>query len=177
MRSKVFGPLGMTHSTFDFPTALSGNFASPHDNDVDGKTIPARMDSNYSVVPLRPAGGMWTSASDLSNYVRMELALGNAEALPFRDATFGEVHAAHAEVRRFGDAPLDLRHGAHLSAESHFADENCIVRNGNVVDARRERRRDGQVAARLAQLDTADDVQENVELRERKAHPLVEHRK
>jgi CubicO group peptidase (beta-lactamase class C family) len=76
MRSKVFGPLGMTHTTFDFATALSGNFASPHDDDVDGKTIPARMDMNYSVVPIRPAGGMWTSARDLSKYIQMELALG-----------------------------------------------------------------------------------------------------
>ena len=47
--------------------------------DVDGKTFPARMDNNYSVVPLRPAGGMWTSARDLSKYLLMELALG---ALP-----------------------------------------------------------------------------------------------
>jgi CubicO group peptidase (beta-lactamase class C family) len=76
MRSKVFEPLGMTRTTFDFSVALSGNFASPHDNDVDGKTMPARMDVNYSVVPLRPAGGMWTSARDLSSYLRMELALG-----------------------------------------------------------------------------------------------------
>jgi CubicO group peptidase (beta-lactamase class C family) len=76
MRSKVFEPLGMTRTTFDFPTALSGNFASPHDDDIDGKTLPARMDSNYSVVPLRPAGGMWTSARDLSNYLRMELSFG-----------------------------------------------------------------------------------------------------
>jgi CubicO group peptidase (beta-lactamase class C family) len=76
MRSRVFEPLGMTHTTFDFSVALSGNHASPHDNDVSGKTVPARMDINYSVVPLRPAGGMWTSASDLAGYVRMELALG-----------------------------------------------------------------------------------------------------
>jgi CubicO group peptidase (beta-lactamase class C family) len=34
------------------------------------------MDMNYSVVPIRPAGGMWTSARDLSKYVQMELALG-----------------------------------------------------------------------------------------------------
>jgi CubicO group peptidase (beta-lactamase class C family) len=76
MRSKVFEPLGMTHTTFDFSAALSGNFASPHGSDVDGKTTPARMDMNYSVVPVRPAGGMWTSARDLSKYVQMELALG-----------------------------------------------------------------------------------------------------
>jgi CubicO group peptidase (beta-lactamase class C family) len=76
MRSKVFEPLGMTHTTFDFSAALSGNFANPHDDDVDSKTMPARMDMNYSVVPIRPAGGMWTSARDLSKYVQMELASG-----------------------------------------------------------------------------------------------------
>ena len=79
MGSKVFGPLGMTRTTFDFATAMGGNFASPHGDDVDGKTTLARMDNNYSVVPLRPAGGMWTSARDLSKYLLMELKLG---ALP-----------------------------------------------------------------------------------------------
>jgi len=34
------------------------------------------MDMNYSVVPVRPAGGMWTSARDLSKYIQMELAVG-----------------------------------------------------------------------------------------------------
>lgn len=79
MRAKVFEPLGMTHTTFDFARALSGNFASPHGSDVDGKTMVARMDLNYSIVPVRPAGGMWTSVRDLLRYVQMELALG---ALP-----------------------------------------------------------------------------------------------
>jgi CubicO group peptidase (beta-lactamase class C family) len=76
MRSKVFEPLGMTRTTFDFSAARSGNFASPHGSDVDGKTTSARMDMNYSVVPVRPAGGMWTSARDLSKYIQMELAVG-----------------------------------------------------------------------------------------------------
>ncbi len=76
MQAKVFGPLHMTHTTFDFATALAGNHASPHDTDADGKTVPASMDINYSVVPLRPAGGMWTSAHDLASYLMMELALG-----------------------------------------------------------------------------------------------------
>jgi CubicO group peptidase (beta-lactamase class C family) len=76
IRSKVFEPLGMTRTTFDFAAALRSNFASPHGSDVDGKTTPARMDMNYSVVPVRPAGGMWTSARDLSKYIQMELAVG-----------------------------------------------------------------------------------------------------
>jgi CubicO group peptidase (beta-lactamase class C family) len=76
MQRKVFLPLGMTHTTFDFARATGGNFASPHGDDADGKTMLARMDNNYSVVALRPAGGMWTSAHDLANFLEMELALG-----------------------------------------------------------------------------------------------------
>ena len=76
MRAKVLEPLGMTHTTFDFAKALAGNVASPHGDNPDGKTVLARMDNNYSAVPLRPAAGMWTSARDLSHYVQMELALG-----------------------------------------------------------------------------------------------------
>src|SRR5262245_46783813 len=76
MESKVFGPLGMTRTTFEFAAAMRGNHASPHGEDVDGKQTLARMDNNYSVVPLRPTGGMWTSARDLSKYLQLELALG-----------------------------------------------------------------------------------------------------
>ena len=45
-----------------------------------------------------------------------------------------------------------------------------------IVHARRERRGDGEIARRLLQPDAADDVEEDVELREREAGALVEHR-
>ena len=76
MRTKVFEPLGMATSTFDFAKAMHGNVASPHGSDVDGKLMLARMDLNYSVYPVRPAGGLWTSSSELAKYVEMELAKG-----------------------------------------------------------------------------------------------------
>src|SRR5262245_54399950 len=76
MCAKVFEPLAMTRTTFDFSRAMGGNFASPHGDDVHGNTRPARMDHNYSAVPFRPAGGVWTSARDLSCYLQMELARG-----------------------------------------------------------------------------------------------------
>jgi CubicO group peptidase (beta-lactamase class C family) len=76
MRDKVFRPLGMTRTTFDFKRALGGEHASPHGDDVDGKTVLGSMDLNYSFVPVRPAGGVWTSSRDLSRYVQMELAEG-----------------------------------------------------------------------------------------------------
>jgi CubicO group peptidase (beta-lactamase class C family) len=76
MQKRVFAPLAMTHTTFDFAKALSGDVAQPHGDDVDGKIARARMDLNESVIPVRPAGGVWTSAHDLSKYVMMELAKG-----------------------------------------------------------------------------------------------------
>lgn len=76
MRTKVFAPLGMKTTTFDFAAALKGDVAQPHGDDVDGKVTRARMDLNYSAVPIRPAGGAWTSARELARYVEMELAKG-----------------------------------------------------------------------------------------------------
>ena len=76
MHRKVFAPLRMDRTTFDFSAALKGDFASPHGEGIDGRTAVARMDINYAVVPVRPAGGVWTSARDLSQYIQMELAGG-----------------------------------------------------------------------------------------------------
>jgi CubicO group peptidase (beta-lactamase class C family) len=76
MRKKIFEPLEMNSTTFDFEAALKGNHASPHANDVDGKQLPAFMDLNYSVRPHRPAGGVWTSSHDLIRYIGLELAKG-----------------------------------------------------------------------------------------------------
>jgi CubicO group peptidase (beta-lactamase class C family) len=76
MRTKVFNPLGMTTTTFDFSEALKGNVAQPHGEDVDGKPMRAPMALNYSIVPVRPAGGVWTSSRELARYVEMELAKG-----------------------------------------------------------------------------------------------------
>jgi CubicO group peptidase (beta-lactamase class C family) len=76
MRTRVFEPLGMKTSTFDFARAVRGNYASPHGVDVDGKSSLSRMDLNHAVIPLRPAGGVWTSAHELMKYVALELARG-----------------------------------------------------------------------------------------------------
>ena len=76
MRKKIFEPLEMKSTTFDFARALKGNHASPHAWDVNGKQMVASMDLNYSIHPHRPAGGVWTSAHDLIRYVQLELAKG-----------------------------------------------------------------------------------------------------
>jgi CubicO group peptidase (beta-lactamase class C family) len=76
MTAEVFGPLGMTSTTFDFARALEGNHASSHSLDIDGKPALAAMGVNYSIVPVRPAGGAWSSVTDVMKYVQMELAKG-----------------------------------------------------------------------------------------------------
>lgn len=76
MQRQVFDPLGMTRSTFDFATAMQGDYARPHDIDLDGQLVVGQIAPNYTIIPLRPAGGAWTSAHDLSRYVMMELAKG-----------------------------------------------------------------------------------------------------
>jgi CubicO group peptidase (beta-lactamase class C family) len=76
MARRVFGRIGMSSTTFDFKKALAGNHASPHSWDVDGVTAAAEMGINYSVVPLRPAGGAWSNAKDMMRYQRMEMGRG-----------------------------------------------------------------------------------------------------
>ena len=76
MQKKIFDPLQMNSTTFDMARALRGNHATPHGDNVDGNPAIASMAFNYAVMPHRPAGGVWTSAHDLSRYVQLELARG-----------------------------------------------------------------------------------------------------
>lgn len=76
MRSRVFGPLGMTETTFDYAAALRGDHATSHEYDVDGKLGLALMDLNRAAISLRPAGEAWSTVHDMIKYVSMELAKG-----------------------------------------------------------------------------------------------------
>jgi CubicO group peptidase (beta-lactamase class C family) len=76
MRTLVFEPLGMKSTTFDFKKGQTGNFATPHSFDINDKTVLAVNELNYSVIPVRPAGGAWSNVKDMLEYVRMELAEG-----------------------------------------------------------------------------------------------------
>lgn len=76
MERQIFRPLGMSNTTFDMEKAQHSNFARPHSDDIDGHTSLIKMDQNYSVVPFRPAGGVWTSAHDLTRYALLELRRG-----------------------------------------------------------------------------------------------------
>jgi CubicO group peptidase (beta-lactamase class C family) len=76
MRTRVFKPLGMTATTFDFKKALTLNHATAHAPDLDGKPAYAALDVDYSIIPVRPAGGAWSNVHDLLKYVAMEIDEG-----------------------------------------------------------------------------------------------------
>ncbi|MRG96152.1 serine hydrolase domain-containing protein [Polyangium spumosum] len=76
MRTLVFEPLGMKSATFDFKRGQTGNYAVAHAPDVDGKPAKAVGVVNEAVIPVRPAGGAWSTVNDVLRYVQMELAEG-----------------------------------------------------------------------------------------------------
>ncbi len=76
MQAQVFGPLGMKDTTDDFDLAQHGNFAAAHAPTIDGKMALAEGSANLSIVPVRPAGGAWSTVNDMLKYVAMELAEG-----------------------------------------------------------------------------------------------------
>jgi CubicO group peptidase (beta-lactamase class C family) len=76
MQFYVFDPLRMKSTTFDFKRAFSSNHAGAHSPDVDGKPAKAMTAINDAVIPLRPAGGAWSSVRDMLKYVAIELAEG-----------------------------------------------------------------------------------------------------
>ena len=79
MQTLVFGPLGMRDTTHDFDLAERSNAAAPHGPDINGEIRLVDRNANRSMIPMRPAGGAWSTVNDLLKLVAMELAEG---ALP-----------------------------------------------------------------------------------------------
>jgi CubicO group peptidase (beta-lactamase class C family) len=76
MQTLVFDPLGMKATTHDFARGREENAAAPHSPDINGEPVPAEARINLSVVPVRPAGGAWSTVNDVLRYVVMELGEG-----------------------------------------------------------------------------------------------------
>jgi CubicO group peptidase (beta-lactamase class C family) len=125
MRKRIFAPLGMNSTTFDFKRALRGNVAQPHGDGFDGKSRRAAMDLNHSIVPLRPAGGVWTSAHDMSRYVLMELARGRVP----RESARGRVPRESAR----GRVPSDPSRGRTADARRIVSEQNLLAREAPQV--------------------------------------------
>jgi CubicO group peptidase (beta-lactamase class C family) len=117
MKNQIFKPLGMKNTTFDMGKAQHGDFASPHSDDIDGLTKLIKMDQNYSVVPFRPAGGVWTSAHDMTQYALLELRRGKlADGRQF-------VSEENLLMRRQPQIPIDEdeTYGMGLEVNNHWS--------------------------------------------------------
>jgi CubicO group peptidase (beta-lactamase class C family) len=76
METRIFDPLGMRDTSFDFAAGMRGNWARPHGPDVDGRMVPMSNAFNETVFPHRPAGGVWSTAADMARYAQLELSKG-----------------------------------------------------------------------------------------------------
>jgi CubicO group peptidase (beta-lactamase class C family) len=73
MRTRVLEPIGMKSSTFDMALAEKRDHASPHALSTarDVKVLPVSAEA--WIPPIRPAGGLWSSAHDMARWVAVEL--------------------------------------------------------------------------------------------------------
>jgi CubicO group peptidase (beta-lactamase class C family) len=127
MEQMVLRPLGMKRSTFDFAKAMQGNYARPHDVDFDGRIVVSPMGRNYSAIAVRPAGGLWTSANDLSKYVMLELAKGR---LPDGTRLVSESNLAQRQVPNAVEAE-GATYGMGLRVDRHWG--VTVVDHGGAV--------------------------------------------
>ena len=76
MEEKIFKPLGMKDSTFNYAEGMAGNWAAPHGLDVDGRVTLMSNEFNWSPYPYRPAGAAFSTTADMVRYVELELGKG-----------------------------------------------------------------------------------------------------
>jgi CubicO group peptidase (beta-lactamase class C family) len=80
MQERIFDPIGMAHTTFDFDAAIANNnHASPHAFDVvesDLDVLP--IDWERFIVPVAPAGASWSNVEDMALYLTTHLNQGVA---------------------------------------------------------------------------------------------------
>ncbi|MBS3960528.1 MAG: beta-lactamase family protein [Sandarakinorhabdus sp.] len=76
MADRIFMPLGMRDTGFDFSRGTAGNWAPPHGVTLDGEVVRVSNSFNETVFPHRPAGGAFSTAADMARYVQLELGKG-----------------------------------------------------------------------------------------------------
>jgi CubicO group peptidase (beta-lactamase class C family) len=80
MQQRVLTPIGMKRSTFD-PVAVraDGDYALPHAADLSGHLRPMPLEAECDVLlPVRPAGGLWSTTREMARFVQTELTGGIA---------------------------------------------------------------------------------------------------
>jgi CubicO group peptidase (beta-lactamase class C family) len=76
MRAMIFAPIGMTSTTLDFRAVARADHASPHARAIDGDVRVLPLAIERDVLPIAPAGAVWTSVHDLERFAMTELGGG-----------------------------------------------------------------------------------------------------
>jgi CubicO group peptidase (beta-lactamase class C family) len=78
VNARVLNPLLMADSTFDFDAAVAqDNVALPYAYETDDDSFEAvSLRMERFVLPLAPAGALWSNAVDMSRYMLMQIANG-----------------------------------------------------------------------------------------------------
>ncbi|MEM6930196.1 MAG: serine hydrolase domain-containing protein, partial [Myxococcota bacterium] len=76
MQTRIFDPLNMADTTFDFDAAEAAGAASPHAWSTDLVNVPITHGLNRNVRPARPAGGAWSTVRDSARMGQLELSRG-----------------------------------------------------------------------------------------------------
>ncbi len=78
VQQRVFDPIGMTHSTFDFEAATTNpNHALPYIYDpATQKYIAVSLNDEGFTGNVAPAGGVWSNVEDMVRYLQTELSSG-----------------------------------------------------------------------------------------------------
>ncbi len=79
MQDRVLDPLEMTSSTFSFDEVVaSDNYAMPYGLTPVGDLVELPLENEAVLIPIGPAGALWSNVEDLANYLITELNRGVA---------------------------------------------------------------------------------------------------
>jgi CubicO group peptidase (beta-lactamase class C family) len=131
VRSRLLDPLGMKHTGFSTREATDGDFAWPY-KDVDGtfvrQGLPRKREGG-------PAGGIVSSAADMSRWVLARLGLEVDGARPLSDTALKELHTpvmtTGGSLGDFGER-LSMGYALGCQVES-YRGQRVIRHGGNLV--------------------------------------------
>jgi CubicO group peptidase (beta-lactamase class C family) len=104
MQRRVFEPLDMARTTFDFDRTLrDADHASPHSYDAEAagvRSLP--LDTERALLQIMPAGAAWSDVVDMARYFAMHLregqSLDGVQVVP--EASLLETHTPQVPIQR-----------------------------------------------------------------------------
>jgi len=83
MKNLVLSPLSMTHTIFSLQEAVDLGCAKPHSWTETGAMVEVPLEVEECVESVLPAGGAWSTITDMTRYITMELKEGQIEDSPY----------------------------------------------------------------------------------------------